>query len=74
MQPDGLESCITIAPDETSRRLDAMATAFRATLSTKLKDTAVKQELEKQAESIKSVLRVTLLLGEKFKPDRRCSG
>jgi cullin-associated NEDD8-dissociated protein 1 len=56
-----------IDPDETTRRLDAIAEAFRATLSTKLKDSAVKQEIEKQAEANKSVLRVTLLLGEKLK-------
>jgi cullin-associated NEDD8-dissociated protein 1 len=58
---------VFIDPDETTRRLDSIAEAFRATLSTKLKETAVKQELEKQDEANKSVLRVTLLLGEKLK-------
>jgi cullin-associated NEDD8-dissociated protein 1 len=58
---------IFIDPDETSRRLDPIAEAFRATLSTKLKETAVKQELEKQEEANKSVLRVTLLLGDRLK-------
>ena len=58
---------VYIDPDETSRRLDSMADAFRKTLSHKLKDTAVKQEIEKQDESNKAVLRVTLLLGEKLK-------
>ncbi|KAK3685109.1 armadillo-type protein [Podospora appendiculata] len=53
--------------DETSRRLDSIAEAFRKTLSHKLKDTAVKQELEKQEEANKAVLRVTILLGEKLK-------
>ena len=65
---------VYIAPDETNRRLDSMANAFRTTLSTKLKDTAVKQELEKQAEAIKSVLRVSLLLGDKFKPTTNAPG
>lgn len=58
---------VFIDPDETSRRLDPIAEAFRATLSTKLKDTAVKQELEKQEEANKSVLRVTLRLGDRLK-------
>ena len=58
---------VYIDPDETSRRLDSIAEAFRKTLSHKLKDTAVKQEIEKQDEANKAVLRVTLLLGEKLK-------
>lgn len=62
-----LSKLVFIDPDETSRRLDSIAEAFRATLSTKLKDTAVKQELEKQEEANKSVLRVTLLLGDRLK-------
>ncbi|KAK4142310.1 armadillo-type protein [Dichotomopilus funicola] len=52
--------------DETVRRLDSIAGGFRKTLSHKLKDNAVKQEIEKQAEANKSVLRLTLLLGEKL--------
>lgn len=51
--------------EETNRRLDAMGEAFRAILSTKLKDTAVKQEYEKQQEAHKSVCAVTILLGER---------
>ena len=58
---------IVIDPDETIRRLDAIAEAYRAILSTKLKENAVKQDVEKQEEGNKSVLRVTLLLGEKMK-------
>jgi cullin-associated NEDD8-dissociated protein 1 len=58
---------VYIAPEETARRLDAIADKYRATLSTKLKDNAVKQEHEKQSEANKSVLRVTLLLIEKLK-------
>lgn len=54
-------------PDETVRRLDAIAEAYRAVLSVKLKDNAVKQDVEKQEEANKSVLRVTLLLGDSMK-------
>ncbi len=57
---------VVMDPDETTRRLDSIAEAYRAILTTKLKDGAVKQEVEKQAEANKSVLRVTFLLGEKL--------
>lgn len=53
---------VILDPDETSRRLDAIADCFRTILSLKLKDNAVKQEIEKQEEAVRSVLRVTLLL------------
>ncbi|KAK4645966.1 hypothetical protein QC761_206230 [Podospora bellae-mahoneyi] len=59
---------------ETIRRLDPIAAAFRATLSTKLKNTAVKQEIEKQAEANRAVLRVTLLLGDKLKSELATAG
>lgn len=52
-------------PEETTRRLDAIAEAYRAVLSTKLKEGSVKQEVEKQEEANRSVLRVTLQLGDK---------
>ncbi len=58
---------ITIDPDETARRLDAIADAYRAVLSVKLKENAVKQDVEKQEEANKSILRVTLMLGDKMK-------
>lgn len=58
---------IVIDPDETARRLDTIAVAYRTVLSVKLKENAVKQELEKQEETNKSILRVTMLLGEKMK-------
>lgn len=54
-------------PDETVRRLDSIAEAYRAILSTKLKEGAVKQDVEKHTESNKSILRVTLLLQAKLK-------
>ncbi|CAK7565104.1 MAG: hypothetical protein SEPTF4163_003012 [Sporothrix epigloea] len=56
-----------IAPEETTRHLDSIAEKFRATLSTKLKDNAVKQEHEKQEDANKSVLRATLLLADRLK-------
>ncbi|KAI1801365.1 TIP120-domain-containing protein [Daldinia bambusicola] len=62
-----LSKLIVIDPEETTRRLDTIAECYRRTLSTKLRDGAVKQEVEKQDEAIKSVLRVTLLLVEKTK-------
>lgn len=52
-------------PDETLRRLGSIAEAYRAVLSTKLKDGAVKQDVEKHAESVRSVLRVSLILQER---------
>jgi cullin-associated NEDD8-dissociated protein 1 len=52
--------------DETTRRLDSIAEGFRKTLSHKLKENAVKQEIEKQDEANKAVLRLTLLLGDKL--------
>ncbi|KAI1500564.1 cullin binding protein CanA [Biscogniauxia marginata] len=62
-----LSKLIVIDPEETTRRLDTIAECYRKTLSTKLKDGAVKQEVEKQEEANKSVLRVSLLLAEKTK-------
>jgi cullin-associated NEDD8-dissociated protein 1 len=57
-----LTKLVVLDPDETARRLDTIADCFRTILSLKLKDNAVKQEIEKQEEAVKSVLRVTLLL------------
>lgn len=62
-----LSKLVIMDPEETTRRLDAIADAFRTTLSNKLKENAVKQEHEKQDEANRSVLRTTLLLGEKLK-------
>lgn len=62
-----LSKLAIIDPPETVRRLDTIAEAYRATLSTKLKDNAVKQEHEKQEEAARSVLRTTLLLYDKLK-------
>lgn len=57
-----LTKLVVLNPDETARRLDSIADCFRAVLSVKLKESAVKQEVEKQNEAVKSVLRVSLLL------------
>ncbi|RDW88802.1 hypothetical protein BP6252_00834 [Coleophoma cylindrospora] len=57
-----LAKLVALDPDETARRLDSIAPCFRAILMTKLKDTAVKQEIEKQDEATRGALRVTLLL------------
>lgn len=57
---------VYLDPDETTRRLDSIADGFRKTLSHKLKDNAVKQEIEKQDEANRAVLRLTLLLGDKL--------
>lgn len=61
-----LTKLVTLNVDETSRRLDDVAAAFKVTLSTKLKESAVKQEIEKQDAAVMSVLRVTVLLNEKI--------
>jgi cullin-associated NEDD8-dissociated protein 1 len=61
-----LSKLAVMDPDETLRRLDSIATAYRAVLSTKLKEGSVKQDVEKQAETTKGVIRVSLLLNEKI--------
>jgi cullin-associated NEDD8-dissociated protein 1 len=57
-----LTKLVVLNPEETTNRLDSIADRFRTILSTKLKDGAVKQEIEKQDEACKGVLRATLLL------------
>jgi cullin-associated NEDD8-dissociated protein 1 len=57
---------ISLDPDETSRRLDALAPAFQSVLTTKLKENAVKQELEKLQEAVNEVLRTTARLNNRF--------
>lgn len=56
---------VNIDPEATLRRLDPIAEAYRAVLSTKLKEGSVKQEVEKQDEANRSALRVTLLLADR---------
>lgn len=62
-----LSKLAIIDSQETVRRLDTIAEAFRAVLSTKLKENAVKQEVEKQEEASRNVLRTTQLLWDKLK-------
>ena len=62
-----LSKLIIIDTEETTRRLDIIAECYRKVLSTKLKEGSVKQEVEKQEEANKSVLRITLLLADKTK-------
>lgn len=59
---------ITIDPAETLLRLDSLAQAFSKILSTKLKPSAVKQEIERLKEATAWVHRITLDLREAF-PD-----
>jgi cullin-associated NEDD8-dissociated protein 1 len=55
-----------IDPDETRRRLPALAEKFKVVLSQKAKENAVKQEIEKLAEANAAVVRTSLELDKKF--------
>ncbi|KAL6721718.1 hypothetical protein ACLMJK_000823 [Lecanora helva] len=57
---------IVLDPDETYRRLDHIADRYRAILSSKPSENAVKQEVEKAAEASKGVLKVSILLHNAF--------
>lgn len=61
-----LTELISLDPDETCRRLDAIAESFKKVLSFKPKENAVKQELEKVDEARKGVLKVTVALHGAF--------
>ncbi|KAF2646305.1 TIP120-domain-containing protein [Massarina eburnea CBS 473.64] len=54
------------APEQTHSRLETIAENFRAVLSIKPKDNAVKQELEKLQEGCKGVLKVSVLLNKQM--------
>ncbi|KAM3422534.1 hypothetical protein BST61_g35 [Cercospora zeina] len=60
---------LTIAPHESSRRLESLAQQFRTVLTFKPKDTAVKQELEKLAEEQKAVVKVSVYFNKAFGVD-----
>ncbi|KAF2489779.1 TIP120-domain-containing protein [Lophium mytilinum] len=64
-----LTKLIALAPDATLARLEAIAENFRAVLATKLKENAVKQEVEKLAEGQKGVLKVSVALNKRFAAD-----
>lgn len=51
---------------EIERRLDAIAESLRTIFGVKLKDNAVKQEVEKQEEAIRGALRVCVMLNREF--------
>ena len=61
-----LTKLIVLDPEETVRRLDAIAERFRAILAFKPKESSVKQEIEKAAEASKGVLKVTVLIHHAF--------
>lgn len=61
-----LTKLIHLARDETLRRLDNIADCFKNTLAAKPKENAVKQEIEKHHESIRSTMRATLTLNAEF--------
>ncbi|CBX96558.1 hypothetical protein IAQ61_005576 [Plenodomus lingam] len=61
-----LTKLMAIAPDQLHSRLDAIATNFRAVLSVKAKENAVKQEIEKIAEGAKGVLKVSVQLNKQM--------
>ena len=53
-----------LAKDETVTRVDDISEKFRTTLSFKPKDNAVKQELEKHAELVRSTLRASVAVNK----------
>ncbi|OAL37108.1 hypothetical protein AYO20_03585 [Fonsecaea nubica] len=55
-----------IEPDQIPRRLPFLAEKFRVVLGAKLKENAVKQEIEKVNEANAAVVRITLELDRKF--------
>jgi cullin-associated NEDD8-dissociated protein 1 len=61
-----LTKLMVLAPDQTHSRLEAIAENFRAVISVKPKDNAVKQEIEKIHEGTKGVLKVSALLNKKM--------
>ena len=61
-----LSKLIGIDPDETARRLDALAEPFQKIASTKPKENAVKQEVEKLQEAVKDTFVLTVRLRSQF--------
>ncbi|MCJ1478839.1 hypothetical protein MMC13_007523 [Lambiella insularis] len=59
---------------ETLRHLDSVAERYQAVLSSKLKDNAVKQEVEKSQEAKTDVLRVTARLHNAFQGELSSTG
>ena len=61
-----LTELMILDADETSRRLDSIAEAFKRVLSFKPKENAVKQELEKLDEARSLVLKTSVALHTAF--------
>jgi len=57
---------ITVAPEETIRRLDELTDKFRIVLAEKAKENAVRHEVEKIDESKKGVVKISLELNRAF--------
>lgn len=57
---------ITLAPEETQRYLDALSERYGNVLCFKLKDNAVKQDVEKAQEASNGVLKITRELSKAF--------
>lgn len=68
-----LTKLLSLAPDETFKRLQPISDRFRAVLATKPKENAVKQEIEKMTEASKGVLKVSLHINKSF-PDWSSAG
>jgi cullin-associated NEDD8-dissociated protein 1 len=58
----------TLAREETLIRLDKVSECFRTTLTSKPKDNAVKQEIERHKEGARAALKVSLTLQNMFGP------
>lgn len=61
-----LTKLMHLSPERTHHRLEGISNSFRAVLSIKPKDNAVKQELEKLQEGCKGVLKVSILLNKQM--------
>ncbi|KAK2748150.1 hypothetical protein FQN57_001275 [Myotisia sp. PD_48] len=61
-----ISKMIVLAPEETMSHLNSFSSRFRLVLSAKLKDSAVKQEVEKAQEASMGVLKITRELQQAF--------
>lgn len=57
-----LDRLANLEKEETRRRLDSISEKLRTVLSTKLKDNAVKQEIDRHEDAIRGALRLSLIL------------
>ena len=61
-----LTKLISIDHSEVGRHLDVIGERFQAILATKLKDNAVKQEVEKLKETVKETIVLTVRLRDQY--------